>query len=420
MLNRHQAPLLQKLSAVKVKEVESIVFNNGLHIYSINSSTQPVVKLEVLFPTGGNYYEIKPGTSMLCLYFLKEGTLSYNSREIANALAYYGAQLQVNPSFDAPSIGLLCLSKHIHQLLPYLKEILMSPVFPENEFDSLKRLHIQNLKTQQKKNNVQASKHFRNSLYGNDNPYGKLITIEDLENVTIQDIKEFYQLNLQNFELLMSGDVAGLLPVLESTFKDYQNSIADFKPFKDFKIQSTKTYSNAIDSSVQTSIRVGKRFIPKTNPDYHKVYIANHILGGYFGSRLMKNIREDKGYTYGIYSSLVNLQYDSYLIIASDVIKESVEDSLYQINKEILDLKNNLITLDELDTVKQHLIGSFQSGITTPFSLISKFKNIHMYGLDYDFYENHISTIQSITLEDLKETYNQYFDESDMTTVSVG
>ncbi|UII28580.1 insulinase family protein [Fulvivirga maritima] len=419
MLNRTLPPPIQNIATVDLQQVKKATAGKT-DTYYINAGTQPVIKLEFLFPYGGNYYEAKPGISMLCLQLLKEGTAKYNSKQVADTLAQYGAFLDINPSFDVPSISLLCLNKHIESLLPLVHDILTAPSFPEDELETLKRIQIQNLKTQNKKNSVIASKTFRNALFGDKHPYGKVITESDILNVSSQDLKGFFKSNLSNFEILVSGAVEPYLDHIVKTFSSMPvtTEISKNSQFTlDYKAQQINDNK---ENSSQTSIRIGKPIISKSHPDYSKLLITNHILGGYFGSRLMKNIREDKGYTYGIYSSLVNFQYDSYLVIGADIIKESLEDTLTQIKKEISKLQQEPISTSELDAVKNHLIGSFQSGISTPFSLMSKFKNIHLHDLDYSFYTNYITTIQSIDPYTILNTANDYLSFEDMTAVTVG
>ncbi|MBL3657096.1 M16 family metallopeptidase [Fulvivirga sediminis] len=419
MLNRTLPPITHNISTFDLKQVSKTT-SGDVDIYYLNAGTQPVIKLEFLFPIGGNYYEPRPGVSMLCLQLLKEGSTNYTSKQIADSLAQFGAFLDINPSFDAPSISLLCLNKHLNSLLPIISDILLSPSFPDEELETLKRIQIQNLKNQNRKNNVIASKNFRNALFGDEYPYGKIISETDITNITTDDIKAFFTSNLSQFEIFVSG---ALDQHLNSIIRNFQNTKPKAKYSNSSNIQyhfQPQIINQNKDNSSQTSVRVGKPIISKSHNDYVKLLITNHILGGYFGSRLMKNIREDKGYTYGIYSSIVNLQYDSYLVIGSDIIKESLDDTLAQIRREISILQNEPISSSELDAVRNHLIGSFQSSINTPFAIMSKFKNIHMHGLDYSFYNNYITSIQSIDPYTILNTANEYFSLKDMTIVTVG
>jgi zinc protease len=156
------------------------------------------------------------------------------------------------------------------------------------------------------------------------------------------------------------------------------------------------------------------------NPDYFDVLLLNHIFGGYFGSRLMKNIREEKGLSYGIYSSIHTLQNDSYLVIGSDVNKENLELTFDEIRKELYRIRTEKINSDELETARNHFIGSLQSEITTPFAHADKLKNIILYNLPQNYYQNLIKRLDSLTSNDLLNTAEVYFNEESFYEVAVG
>ena len=174
------------------------------------------------------------------------------------------------------------------------------------------------------------------------------------------------------------------------------------------------------ENRTQTSIRTGKLNIPMQHSDYHGLLIVNEILGGYFGSRLMKNIREEKGLTYGIYSSLVNWKNSSYFVIATDVKKELHAKAVAEIKKEIILLNESLVSSDELETVKNYLLGKIQASINTPFALSHIFKNLFINELSYTYYDNLFRTIEEITSEDIRSIANRYLSTDEMVSVSVG
>ena len=160
--------------------------------------------------------------------------------------------------------------------------------------------------------------------------------------------------------------------------------------------------------SLQSSIRLGRRIIHKTHGDYIGLVILNELFGGFFGSRLMKNIREEKGYTYGVHSSIISNIYDNFWVIGTDVKKEFVKDTIEQIYLEMDRLGSDLISQEELELVQNYMLGHFVSSLETSFALADKFKNIHFFGQDYSFYDQYVDTINSITPEHLIELASTY------------
>ncbi|MBL6444927.1 insulinase family protein [Fulvivirga sp. 29W222] len=422
MLNRSVAPSHTSSYQIKFPKVKRHTLDSGIPLFLLDEGSQPVIKLEIMFPFGGTYHENKTGTSLLALKMLREGTVSFTSNQLANHFAQYGAFLELNPSFDAPSVSLYCLPKHLETLLPYLVEMIFTPTFPENELKRIKQIEVQQLKLQQERTNIVASKTFRNLLFGKNHPYGKIITEEDLSGRSQEELKRFHKEHLTSIELIASGQVSSSsINIINRAFKQATTSTDNIH-------ESLFTLADAPPSTIkkekagalQSSIRIGTHTVKKTHPDYIPLLITSHVFGGYFGSRLMKNIREDKGFTYGIYSSIVALKHNSYIVIGTDVKKEFVQDTIDEVNKELHILCNTPVEQHELDTVKNHMVGHFQSKLSSAFSLAEKFKNIHIHGLEYSYYDRYLSTIEEITSEEIQEIANKYLKPGSLNQVIIG
>jgi zinc protease len=167
-------------------------------------------------------------------------------------------------------------------------------------------------------------------------------------------------------------------------------------------------------------LRIGKKLFNRTHPDYIPFVITNEILGGYFGSRLMKNIREDKGYTYGIYSSIGSLKNEGYWVIAADVKKEFAENAIAEIFKEINKIIEQPVETEELERVKKYMLGSFMNQLNTPFDLMDRFKAIHYTGLDYSYYDRFIETVKTISSETIQKIAQTHFTPNNLVIVKVG
>ncbi len=418
-LDRTRPPAYSQTFDISLKEAETHYFGST-PVHVVQAGDQEVIKLEILFPGAGSRMDIKKGESYLTSKLLDQGTPTRTAEEIAETFDQYGGFTESSPSLDTPSFTLYCLSRNLEKLLPVLEDVIRNASFPEDEFQLTQDIVREQLRIQNNKNNILASKLFREKLYGEDHPYGKIMMEDDLNNLKQADVHSFYSRYAAHPELIISGKISQAdIQRIGSVFST--GSERQSTPFELPEITSTETnFTLEKEKSLQSSLRIGLRTIPKSHEDYLSLKIATHALGGYFGSRLMKNIREDKGYTYGIYSSLVNLEKATYFIIGSDVQKEFREDAIREVHKEIKNLLDEPLQVTELQMVKNHLLGSFQSSISSPFALADKFKAIHYFGLDYTYYHRFVEKIQTITAREIQETMHTYLPVDKMLHVVVG
>jgi zinc protease len=189
-----------------------------------------------------------------------------------------------------------------------------------------------------------------------------------------------------------------------------------------YKISTARTRENLIvkEKVSQSSLRIGKILFNKTHPDFHGLQVLNTLLGGYFGSRLMTNIREDKGFTYGIGSALVSMHHSGYFFITSEVGVDMCNRAIEEIYHEIKKLRTQKISKNELDLVRSYMTGNFLRSIDGPFAIADRFLGIYEYGLSYDYYDRLINTIKTITPTQLAELSEKYLREDSMIELVVG
>jgi zinc protease len=412
ILNRSYAPASQALDHFKVIQANTKFLDNGISFHSIISGTQPVIRLEIIF-NAGNWYEEKTGVAYLSSKMLSSGSTKFSAKEIEENIALLGAFMELNPGPDRSSLTIYTLSRHLPSLLPLILNIISEPVFPDKELDNLKNITIQNLKVNLSKTSHLANVRFKELLFGERHPYGCSLQEEKILKATKEDLISFHKkyFNYNNCDIILAGNGdEDFFQLINNAFGKIKWNSSDGKSEKSLSpfISDSKKEKVIKEGTLQSSIRMGTGLFTISHPDYFKTFILVEILGGYFGSRLMKNIREDKGYTYGINASLICLKHEGYLTIGTDVKKEVTEDTLKEIKKEIEILRTIAVSHEELETVKNYLLGTFLSSLNTPFALADKFKTIHFNGLDYSFYDNYIKAIKAITPSDLQSTANKY------------
>ncbi len=428
MLERTQAPAFQTIQQIDYIKAVTSYLDNGIPVHVINAGKQPVIGIEFIFKAG-SVQEPENGVAHFTMKMLSEGTRTKSAADISNYIDQYGAYISLNPDTDFSTLGIYALKKYFGVMLDLCRELLTQATFPETELETLKSIKQQQLKVDNEKSNVLASKKFRATLFGASHPYGKTLTKEAIEGINRDALAEFFQTHYQqDLQIVLSGQVEkNYLQLLNNYF----GSLNTDQPHSFSKSQSSGAKLTALvngqrqvlvekPESLQSSIRVGKLLFTKAHSDFTKMKVVNTLLGGYFGSRLMRNIREEKGFTYGISSALVSFKDAGYFIIGTDVKKEFTRQTLEEIYKEIQVLVDHPIEEEELNTLKNYMAGRLLSSVDTPFALVDKFKAVHLHGLDYDYYSRYLETINYIDAQTIQAMADQYLKKETMLEVIVG
>lgn len=419
MLNRTLAPPFNRTTRFDLIHPELVTLRNGLPVYFVPGGNQNVLKIELVFKAG-RWYESQWGASYFAANLLSKGTRGKSSFDIAQIFDRYGAHVEIAPELDIVSLSLYSLTGKLQPVLALLVELLTESLFPEKELEQMKSIYLQNLKVNHEKTSFQVSRLFRKNLFGENHPYGKELNDQEVTALQREDLAAYYNHFFGDLFILASGKLeADTKKLISDTFAELPvQPVAD----KTFKPSEAEPFRQVMEKegSVQSSIRIGKRFIGRTHPDYFDALFLNHILGGYFGSRLMKNIREDKGLSYGIYSSIHTLRNDNYLVIGADVKKDNLELAFDEIRKELLRLRVEEIDAEELEVARNHFIGSLQSEIVTPFAHADKVKNMILFNLPDDYYQKLISRLDTLRKDDLIRAAEAYFTEDSFFETAVG
>jgi zinc protease len=422
LLDRTIAPEINPIDRFHLPKVETVSFSNGNKIHQFALGSQPVVRIEWIFESGSRVEE-KNGISFFTTKMLSEGTKSYSSPQIQEYLAQFGAFLEVHPGNDRINVTLYSLVKHLNTLIPFIKNLLTESTFPENELGKIKQIQSQNIQVNLEKTAYLAGVAYRELLFGKSHPYGKNLDEASIKNIFHNDLITFFQEHLLNkpCDIIISGGFDdSAINLIENYFgKDSLSPIKTKSPLTQSNIPLRERLIEK-EGSVQSSIRYGRLLFNHTHKDYFDAYILNEILGGYFGSRLMQNIREEKGYTYGIHSSIVNLHDGGYFAIGTDVKREFTKNTIEEIEKELQLLIDVPVSDNELSTVKSYMLGSFIGDIQTPFSVADKFKTIYFNGLGYEYYDQFFNRIKTITSAELQTVAARYFNPKEMSYVIAG
>lgn len=418
MLDRTLPPSFVKSTSFHLPQVSRIKLSNGVKLLHLNNIQQELVKIEIIF-NAGKWFEPRPEVAHFTVQMLDKGTKSMSSMQIAELFDHYGAHIELSSTLDFTSVSLYSLSKHLAAVYPIFFELITAPSFNKAELDQLKDHYIQSLRVKKEKTSYLASNLIRKKLFGSTHPYGQSAEESDIYKIEAEDLDTYFQERMKPAYLFVLGQITtDDLDVLQSSITSIGANSIPPTPSPIINYNNTPELIEK-ENSVQSSIRLGKRTIQRVHKDYPGLLILNYYLGGYFGSKLMKNLREDKGLTYGISSSINSFKNDSIMLIGTDVNKENKSVASDEIMKEIRLLQSS-INEEELELAKRHFIGSLQGEIASPFSILGKIKNIELHQLPVSYYQNLITQIDSISIDALHHIANIYYQEESFVEISVG
>lgn len=419
---RLNPPIKQAFASFHLPPADEIKLANQLPCLVVNTGTQEIARLELIFPI---HVTEKTEVIGIVAKTLFAGTQKSTSKTLLDRLESLGAFHEVTSTSDRLSITIFVLSRMLNAVLPILEEVLTCAVFPEEEIEIQKRNTVQNIRLNAEKTSLVASQTFRKVLFGASSPLGRVSSEEDVTQIAQQDCVQFYHENIKvrAFQICLAGKFSDV------QLDEFSRSIGAWRvdntytglisPFLAFS-QDRNSIVVPKEGAMQASIRVGRPLFNRKNPDYFPFLVMNTALGGYFGSRLMKNIREEKGLTYGISSSLVPSESFGYWVLGADVKVDLIQVVMEEIYLEIQKMQEVLMNEEELETVKNYMIGSFIGSLNTAFDIADKHKTILFNQLPDHYYHEYLSNIQRVTSLDIQEIACKYLTKESLFEVIVG
>ncbi|MDQ6844915.1 MAG: insulinase family protein [Bacteroidota bacterium] len=413
MLNRTIAPPIKDGIdfTLSLMPCEKFDLTNGAPVYFINDGAEEVAMIEFVF-YAGNSFENKNLVAASTNYLIRNGTSHKTSLEINEHFEYFGAHLNRACQNETSTITLHCLSRHVKELLPVIREIITDSVFPENELEIFQQNSIQRLAVNLKKCDFVANRMIDKFLYGAAHPYGRMSSVADINAVTQKDLLDFFHHFYLNARCIIFA--AGRLPVdfeaqLNHHFGDLNlNENLPLITHKREIAEDKKVRLTNDPKGVQGAIRIGRPFPSRHHPDFKKAMVLNVLFGGFFGSRLMSNIREEKGYTYGIHSFIENHIQQSAWVVSTEAGKDVCEATVKEVYKEMEILCEEPVEDEELLLVKNYMMGITLGDLDGPFHVIARWKNLVINDLDVNFFYEYIQTIKNITAKEISDISNKY------------
>jgi predicted Zn-dependent peptidase len=418
MLNRQVAPKLTPIKSIEFAVPELVEIKKGIPLYWTKNIANETAKIELHFHAGTTVKT--PIVASLTAGLLIAGTKKKTAVQIQHALDAVGAYYDVSVSQEQAIVTIYALNTYLLQAFDIFQEAFIHAAFPEKELKELSNERQEKLKVQLQKVNVLAQRKIQQVLF-EETPYAQVISQGDYLTIRRSDLIQFHQENYLNglAKVFLVGNLSNDdMQAIKNTCAAFAGTQA--KPVKgQFSMNSHMVHEDKKDA-LQTAIRIGKIMFNKTHPDFIPFSVLNTILGDYFGSRLMSNIREDKGYTYGIGSYMMENTHFGYVLIATEVAKEVREATIQEVKNEIERLQTELVPAEELELVKSYLLGQLLKAADGPYAMLDLFAGVELHGMDISFYNKYIQTVQEITAEDIREMACKHLDWKSLSIISVG
>lgn len=427
ILTLPKSPKFIPIKKINLPNIYSEVLDNEVPIYWLPACSEPVVMIKVFFKAG-RIVEPQKLVARHTISMLTEGSKLYTSSQIADLVEYYGASIKANIYDDNSALTLFCLNKHLPNLMPLFLDLINQPVFPEKELNRLIINSIEALKVDLQSTTYLADVAYPQALFGTKHPYGYAVTEQHYKAINTQILQSFFEQHYhqQNAQILVAGNIT---KEVKNTVYQYFNSQTAFinvktkkesaPKFKPFTYQATQK-NIPQKNATQTSIRVCMPLFNKTHPDYNAFQVLNTIIGGHFGSRLNANIRENKGYTYGIFSFTESLQHGGYWCISTEAGKEVKDKVLHEIFFEIERLRQKPVSKNELKLVQNYLLGSILNQVNGLWGTLQAWEQLLSYQQNQQHFYQKIETIKAITPQQIQDLAQQYLNPQAMSTICVG
>jgi predicted Zn-dependent peptidase len=420
-IDRTQAPPVYEIDHIDISFPEKKYLSNGIPVYLVIDKSSELTYFQLIVK-GGNSAGMHAAQAQLHSRLLLEGSREYNAEQINEIIDYHGAEVSYSSYTAYSLLSVSVLEEYLPALIPILHDALVYPRFPEERFDLQKKRLKQALINALQKNDYVAARAFKKAVLGEKHPYTRLTEINELEQTGIEHLQEYHaqQIHASNMTVVAAGSNASFI------MEQLEMLLAHLPTKTPFRYEASETTEKPVcwhlpgPQQLQSSLYAG-RILPGTNhPDYYKLIVTDTLLGGYFGSRLMQNLREDKGYTYGIHSYIQELPGLSIHAITTEVGATHTHDALNEIRRELVRLAETPPPIEEVHTVQLNLISQFINSLSNMFQRVDTFSRLLKQGDTFDALPHYIQHIREVSPEDIQQTAANYFLPDMLHWISVG
>lgn len=403
--------------------------SNGMNVWFVRQSELPIVSMNMVLNSGGTADpQNRAGLASMTASLLDDGTKTRSAVDIANALQSIGANLGTGSGWDSANVTMQSLTKNVDQALEIYADVVTNPIFPETELETLRNRTLVGFRQRKDNPNAIANIVYNQLLYGKNHPYGKSLGGDEtsIKAINKAEIEKFYSTYYRpnNATLIVVGDTDSktMMPKLEKAFANWKTSeVPQMTIPSAANFDKPGIYIVDKPGAAQSVVTIGQIGVARDNPDFFPLQVMNSILGGQFSARVNMNLREEKGYTYGARTGYSFRRgagpFEASADVQTAVTKESVQEFL----KELNGIRGAMpVTQAELDYNKQSLIRRYPAGFETNGQISGQLANLVIYGLPDSYFNEYISNVQKVTIEDVNRVANKYLTPDQMAILIVG
>jgi predicted Zn-dependent peptidase len=422
--DRQKGPDFQVLEGIDFLPVNRLTLPNGIDVSLIEAGSQDVAKIDWVFPSGA----VQAGKPLLASTvgnLILEGTHTRSSAEISDTIDFYGAFLNVQTFHHNSVITLVCLTKELPELLPLVEDVVRNASFDAKEFSIYLNKRRQEFILDSEKVRTIAARQFGSVIFGSDHPYGRQLELAHFDTLTCDELVEFHQKAYTPLgcRIVVAGQPGKeIIPLLTKYFGSpaWLPGSVNLNGVGEIQTCTEKFHLTEREGALQSAIRIGRPLFNNTHPDYIALQVVNTLLGGYFGSRLMTSVREEKGLTYGIGSSILAYPKSGMWVIASEVMGEMRPAAVDAIFEEMRRMMSEPIDENELEIVRNYMLGELLRQFDGPFSTSDIYRTLWEFGLDFEYYGQMVEVVKNITPQQIMDLSAKYLKPEDFHVVVAG
>jgi zinc protease len=423
-----KAPLAKEVLKVNLPRAYETKLSNGLQVIVLEQHKLPTFTMQMVIYSGGLADpRDRHGVAQFTASLLREGTRTRTSKQIAEQVDSIGATLGANSSLSSLTTNVIAsgLTDNFDAIMELFADVILNPSFPADELTKLKTRSLAQLRLQRSNPSFLANEMFSKVMYGS-HPASRIsLTSEEIGRLTPGALQEFHAAHYKpnNAIFAIAGDVkpAEIAAKLEKTFGAWQRGDVPPPSIPNAgEAGMAKIYVINRVPSVQTNLVLGNLSIERTDPNYYALDVMNQVVGGGASARLFLNLREDKGYTYGAYSSLSAFKYRGVFRasteVRTEVTKASMDELMYELNR----IRDEKVPPEEFDRAKRTIIGGFALQLESPQALLNNIITQKLYGLPADYWDNYTLKIAAVAQDDVQRVARKYLDLAHLQIVAVG
>lgn len=423
-MDRAQHPEIETLDDFHITLPVREALPNGIPLTIIGAGEQEVIRVDILF-AGGRWHQSLRLQAFFTNRMLREGTRRYTSSDIAEKLDYYGSWLELSGSADYGYLTVYSLNKYLAETLEIVESMVKEAAFPEKELQIIVSNNLQQYLINASKVDFLAQRALLRALYGVGHPCGNIVEREDYNAINREVLLDFYKqyYHSGNCHIFLSGKVTDeTIRCVTDTFGTPFGQYEQLVTLGQYPIIASPDKRIVIEreDALQSAVKIGCTTITRKHADFSKLQVLLTLFGGYFGSRLMSNIREEKGYTYGISAGILSFPDSGVLEISAETDNRYVELLIQEVYNEIEKLHQDLVSSKELDMVRNYMLGEMCRNYESPFSLADAWITAFTCGLDEQYFSHALTVVKNITAREIQELAQQYLCKETLKEVVAG